>query len=573
MRGQVGSMASTMRFLAAEVAGRSALALARELVAIAEDDAGNESSPISRTVFWLPVSSVINGAILPSAAEYPAGDDVDGIIELHNPSTSDAPDLEFRFRVLHADTGTPLTQWTGNMDLPAGSTSDSAWSFASDGWPLGELELVLEIREDGTWVELDAGTVLLSDVTAPQVSVESPLPGHVSGPSLTVLADAADAHSDIQMVEWSIDGSAWQAMTPVTDIPGRYAAQVTGLDEGARALTIRAGDDWGNSASAGPVPFTVDATPPVIDVSGVTDGQIGNQPVTPIIQVIDAHAVDLAATLDDEPFASGTQVMEEGEHRLDIEATDIAGNASNLELTFAIDTTPPDVLFTYPENGMSTSVDTLPVTGLTEPRADVHLEGPIVTIVTQADSSGEFMIPDLPLGKGMNGLEAQAVDRAGNAGPISEVGITREDLAPIGIEAVLGLSPPLVLMGESLDIDLDTGNTGDVDLVDTLARLQLHGVSTADTPQLFEESWLMNLAAGTNDAETFTADTTSWPAGTYIGTFEIQLVDENGNTRWVTLAAEPGAVLEPVGILFRDGFEDTTPGVGNGQEAGTGEDR
>ncbi|HCF58036.1 MAG TPA: hypothetical protein DFS52_08595, partial [Myxococcales bacterium] len=89
--------------------------------------------------------------------------------------------------------------------------------------------------------------------------------------------------------------------------------------------------------------FTIDTTAPAISISGVSDGQLGSQPVTPTFSATDANLDSTAATLDGVSFASGTTVSSEGEHTLVVTATDRAGNSASKTLHFTIDTTAPAI--------------------------------------------------------------------------------------------------------------------------------------------------------------------------------------------------------------------------------------
>jgi len=87
-----------------------------------------------------------------------------------------------------------------------------------------------------------------------------------------------------------------------------------------------------------------DSTPPVIDLTGVTEGQIIVSPetVTPEFSVSDDTDLEptLIATLnvngEPEPFASGTVVSEVGEYELVVTAIDASGNETEVAVNFEI---------------------------------------------------------------------------------------------------------------------------------------------------------------------------------------------------------------------------------------------
>ena len=82
--------------------------------------------------------------------------------------------------------------------------------------------------------------------------------------------------------------------------------------------------------------FTVDNTPPSIFIEGVEDGTTYTVPVTPEFSAEDANLATVSATLNGEPFTSGSTVSEDGTYTLCVHAKDKAGNESSRCVTFYI---------------------------------------------------------------------------------------------------------------------------------------------------------------------------------------------------------------------------------------------
>lgn len=139
------------------------------------------------------------------------------------------------------------------------------------------------------------------------------------------------------------------AVIPTYSISGLVASTVT-LDgapfvsgtsvsgEGVHTLSIAAWDDVGNSSSR-TVMFTIDSTPPVISVTGVSSGESYPSTVTPVVAITGSSAQTI--TLDGAAFVSGTPVSSEGLHTLEVMASDPAGNTSARTIVFTIRTGPP----------------------------------------------------------------------------------------------------------------------------------------------------------------------------------------------------------------------------------------
>lgn len=421
------------------------------LSATAVDLAGNESDIVSRTVHWLSATEALQGTILPDSEQFAADDQISGVVELHNGSDQPLSEMDYRFRVWHDDALAPLSEWTGTIDIPANTTAEFGWSFASVGWPLGELRLVLEIFDATDWIESDIRTVLLVDLVAPELVVVEPEPGQIIGAMSDLLADASDIHSAIESVQWSLDGAPWLPMAPDGAWPNRYRAELSDLAEGKHSLSVQAEDEWGNQAGSGPVLFAVDKTAPVIAISGVLDGEATNESVTPVIKVKDISPVTTEIELNGQLFESGTTVDDEGTYQLLVEAADIAGNEAELQIMFVIDRTEPEITFTHPDPGTVIVVGPMLLSGITEPGSEVHLVGPVSAITTYADAAGVFEVPDWPLEPGANAISAYAIDPAGNEGPISSLEVSYkpeyqifqdrfEGIGMISLRPVLGLA-------------------------------------------------------------------------------------------------------------------------------------
>ncbi|MFC1896983.1 DUF4382 domain-containing protein [Chloroflexota bacterium] len=160
-----------------------------------------------------------------------------------------------------------------------------------------------------------------------------------------------------------------------------------------------------------------DTTPPVLDLTGVTEGQVIVSPdtVTPVFSVSDDTDPDptLIVTLNGEAFTSGTVISEIGEYELEMTAIDANGNETEEEVSFEIvgveDTTPPVIDLTgVTEGQVIVSPDTVtPVFSVSDdtdpdPTLIVTLNGEAFTSGTVISEIGEYE------------LEMTAIDANGN---------------------------------------------------------------------------------------------------------------------------------------------------------------
>nr|WP_228530664.1 MULTISPECIES: CARDB domain-containing protein [Myxococcaceae] len=156
----------------------------------------------------------------------------------------------------------------------------------------------------------------------------------------------------------------------------------------------------------------VDTTPPTIRVAGVSDGQATNAAaVTPDVQVEDESRFSALMTLDGLPYANGTPVSAEGTHVLAVEAVDVEGNASELQLRFTLDRQAPALLLAGVAQG---AVVHGPVT-LTFSASDALS----VTLKSTLDGTGDFSSGTSVSAEGDHLWTVTATDAAGNSATAS----------------------------------------------------------------------------------------------------------------------------------------------------------
>ncbi|HSL82264.1 MAG TPA: Ig-like domain-containing protein, partial [Thermoanaerobaculia bacterium] len=211
-------------------------------------------------------------------------------------------------------------------------------------------------------------------------------------------------------------------------------------------------------AAAGPA-FAQDVDPPVIEVleggTALTEGSLFNRSVTPTIQVTDASATTVDATLDGAPFTSGTTVSGEGLHELAVTATDDAGNSSSLLRTFVIDTVAPVLGDVLPVSGTLTSAAEITLQGQAIGAASVSVDGQAATLAGETFTAGPF-----PLAEGERTFTLTAADAAGNTAQITHR-IVRDSTPPsVSIDqplaGALQKATPIDVVGSVSDPHLES---------------------------------------------------------------------------------------------------------------------
>jgi Bacterial Ig-like domain/Calx-beta domain len=243
--------------------------------------------------------------------------------------------------------------------------------------------------------------------------------------------------------------------TVLTDATGNWSFRDTRTftDSSVHQYTATATDVAGNTgpASAAYV-LTIDraapAAPQILGISpdngsstsdGITNSAkisvFGTAEANALVSVFEGTTILGATTADNNgvwSFNDPRTLADGSTHGYTAEATDLAGNTGNASAVFTakIDLKPPAApstpdLTAASDDGSSntdntTSVKTPTFTGTAEPLATVRLlEGGALLGTGTADALGNWSITSASLGVGDHDIAAQAVDVAGNLGPVS----------------------------------------------------------------------------------------------------------------------------------------------------------
>lgn len=133
--------------------------------------------------------------------------------------------------------------------------------------------------------------------------------------------------------------------------------------------------------------YRYDLTPPIIEISSVTNGEVRGSDVTPVITITDnvgGGVTEQTITLDGSPFTSGTTISAEGNHQISVLASDAAGNTASKDLAFSIDKSAPVILFGGVESDKFYAQPRTVTIDIQEP----HLESSTILLDNQPFVSG-----------------------------------------------------------------------------------------------------------------------------------------------------------------------------------------
>ncbi|MCK5684168.1 SBBP repeat-containing protein, partial [bacterium] len=159
------------------------------------------------------------------------------------------------------------------------------------------------------------------DTIVPQINISGALEGSIYNSSVSPIIEITDANP----------GTSEILLNGETFVSGSELSV-----EGSYKLNVSAVDTAGNKNTT-TLSFQVDKTVPAINISGVSEGGVYIDPVTPIIDVTDANLETSEILLNGEAFISGTVIEKEGEYELTVSAEDGAGNKSDVALKFTFE--------------------------------------------------------------------------------------------------------------------------------------------------------------------------------------------------------------------------------------------
>jgi len=334
------------------------------------------------------------------------------------------------------------------------------------------------------------------DVTAPTIEIRDPDQPFLSDATPAIFVAYADDSSgvDPSTLAILIDGVD---ITPSCTPTGQFAScESPVLAEGMHTIDASVQDLAGSTGTTS-FAFTVDLTPPDIDIDARSDVQIfsdgfetgdlsrwsSHAPTSPpggpptltlagprlavdvtytdalsgvdlTTLAIDIDGVDLLPNCEvGAALATCTSPnLAKGDHVITASISDLAGNTATITLTVTVESL--DITITSPADGFLTSAATVDVSGTVDRLADsVTVNG-----VTATLNAGAFQALGVPLSEGSNLLEAVAT-RVGDVGTDS-ITVTRDSIPP---EITATVDPPANAAGwhnEVVTVTFDCTDSG-----------------------------------------------------------------------------------------------------------------
>ncbi len=394
------------------------------------------------------------------------------------------------------------------------------------------------------------------DLTPPPLTVIEPIDGLVTSNSSPTISGETDPFTTV-IIELP-DGTI---ITLISDATGAFTyTPIDPIGEGPVIIVVTAVDPAGNETTE-IVNITIDTISPALDITYPDDnGYIADGAVTftgtsdPLAMVtVILDGVTIGTTTAD---ANGNwslpapTPLADGVHNVVAQTSDAAGNLTQAEADFIVDSRAPDLTITAPVQGAFVALGVTSVSGITDPGlvVTVTIDGQLIGTAT-ADANGMWSLEANGLALGRHTVLATTSNAAG-------VPATDE------VDFIVG-SPVVILQPANGGVTVDstptvsgTANPGDIVVI------FVDGVRVGETTADANGAWTFELTdALANGEHTILADNgttsaqTTFTVATNGGIVTITSPTDGGfiptSTPTITGTATPGQVVE----IFIDGVK------------------
>ncbi|MGH1542894.1 MAG: CARDB domain-containing protein [Arenicella sp.] len=222
------------------------------------------------------------------------------------------------------DSGIRQLEYQLNGNTWAAATADalqsSRYLASLQGLPDGDHELEARAEDVNGYFSGVVRQPFVVDTIAPVISVASVANDNYYNSDVVPELTVSDLH--LETVVYTLNGNSYQPDDAITT-------------DGSYTLTIIANDRAGNF-SQNETRFVVDKTAPEINILQVDDDEEYRNCVSPVIAVADVNLDATTTLLNGLAYTSGTQICQPGNYVVQVNASDLAGNSSELIVRFDI---------------------------------------------------------------------------------------------------------------------------------------------------------------------------------------------------------------------------------------------
>ncbi|MCP4655849.1 MAG: hypothetical protein GY856_10570 [bacterium] len=314
------------------------------------DDSGTPMAVAESFPFVVEAEDlVLAGTLSLAAAQVEPGPPLPATSTVGNNGAADLTGLTIALRIIEPETMTIVHQQTRVVDLPAGAADQASWDLATTDLERQPYVVALsalgELAGEPFELHLASAGLLVQDLTPPQVAVLSPLAGLVCD-DVEIRVEATDNAGGVRQVFYQSDQGSLALPIPLAnplDSSDLYATTwlLAPEHDGTHQIMVAATDFADNQSDPITVAFDVDVIPPELTADIPQEGACLAQPVAVTYSAGDARLDEVTATLNGTPYTSGTEISEEGDYQLLIEATDTCEHVTAAAASFTVDRTQP----------------------------------------------------------------------------------------------------------------------------------------------------------------------------------------------------------------------------------------
>ncbi|MES2295937.1 MAG: Ig-like domain-containing protein [Pseudomonadota bacterium] len=505
-----------------------------------------------------------------------------------------------------AEAGSSVTVFDGAISLGNATVSGTSWSFTSAALPDGAHNFSARVTDAMGNVANTASVAATIDTLVSPLTFSATIgtntgatsqisSGGVTRDTSLALSGTVEAGSSVEIYDGatklgnaSVSGSAWS-----------YTTQT--LADGPHALTAKASDAVGNSATSASVNATIDtlATPATISSTIGTNSGLtstinagaatrdttldlsGTAEAGSSVEIYDGVTKLGNATLSGSAWSYASATLADGAHSLSARVTDVAGNtATTAGVAVNIDSavSPISISTTIGTNtGAATQIisggvtrdATLALSGTAEAGSAVEIYDGITKLgnATLSGTAWTYTTPSLV--DGPHGLIAKVTDVVGNVASAAVTATVDTVASPATISGTIGTNSgaTTTINAGAATRDATLALSGSAEAGSTVTIFD--GATSLGNATLSGSSWSFTSAALVDGAHSFTA----------------RVVDAAGNSATsAAVAATVDTVVSPVTISSTIGTDsggasqissggatrDTTLALSGTAEAGSG---
>lgn len=260
-----------------------------------------------------------------------------------NTGTQTLAGAQLTLSVVNATTLASVLTSSVTQDIAAGQTYNFPHTFDTSALPLGSYLVVLSINAPGLQQTLAQASFSVSDLTAPQVRLITPGSGLICDQA-NIQVQAIDSGSGVLRAFYELAPTTQEyALNGMQNNMYGSTWAVQPAQDGSHRIDAYAEDASGNKSQRVSVTVDTDSNAPSLTTDAPAEGILVKHPLAITFAGVDARLSTVTATLNGQPYTSGTTIPNEGSYTLAITAIDRCNHTTQLTRHFVLEWNPKRV--------------------------------------------------------------------------------------------------------------------------------------------------------------------------------------------------------------------------------------